>query len=111
MNGVKPSAIRELLKNGADPEVINFGGGYPDPELFPLDALQKAYTYTINNDGKKAFQYAQTDGILSLRNKVVERMIKKGVECDLDNVLIVQGAQQGIHLIAKMLLDEGDIVF
>ena len=39
MQRVQPSAIRELLRLGADPEVISFGGGYPDPALFPVAEL------------------------------------------------------------------------
>ncbi len=36
MQYVKPSAIRELLKLGSDPEIISFGGGFPDPDVFFL---------------------------------------------------------------------------
>jgi hypothetical protein len=36
MSRVRPSAIRELLQLGADPEIISFGGGYPDRALFPI---------------------------------------------------------------------------
>ena len=39
MQRVQPSAIRELLRLGADPSVISFGGGYPDPALFPVAEL------------------------------------------------------------------------
>ena len=41
MAEVRPSAIRDLLRLGADPELISFGGGYPDPDLFPLEELRQ----------------------------------------------------------------------
>ena len=44
MERVGPSAIRELLILGADPKIISFGGGYPDPALFPLQDLQTIFT-------------------------------------------------------------------
>ena len=40
MAEVRPSAIRDLLRLGADPELISFGGGYPDPALFPMTELR-----------------------------------------------------------------------
>ena len=44
MSRVQPSAIRELLRLGADPSIISFGGGYPDPALFPVEELQAVYS-------------------------------------------------------------------
>jgi 2-aminoadipate transaminase len=110
MEQVKPSAIRELLKNGSDSNIINFGGGYPDPEIFPIEKLQTIYNYTLKNDGKKALQYAQTDGLPELRSKIIERMTRRGINCQLENLILVQGAQQGIDLFSKMMLEEGDVV-
>ena len=43
MDGVRASAIRELLKHGADPDLISFGGGYPSPDLFPVEELRAVY--------------------------------------------------------------------
>jgi DNA-binding transcriptional MocR family regulator len=43
MSRVQPSAIRELLRLGTDPDIISFGGGYPDPALFPIEELHQVY--------------------------------------------------------------------
>ena len=110
MNRVRPSAIRELLRLGADPEVISFGGGYPDPLLFPIAELNAVFNEILAPGGSAALQYSPSDGLPSLRQQIAVRMIKDHVQCTEADVLIVQGAQQGLDLVAKLLLDPGDVV-
>lgn len=110
MSLVKPSAIRELLKLGADPDVISFGGGYPDPDLFPLEKLSFVFEQVIKEQGKSALQYTISEGLSELRLKLIERMKRVGVTCGLENLFLLQGSQQGLDLVAKMFLNKGDIV-
>lgn len=108
MRRVKPSAIRELLRLGADPQVISFGGGYPDPGSFPREELGLAFRQALIEQGSSSLQYATSQGLESLREKIADRMRTGGVACAADEVLIVQGAQQGLDLIAKLFIDRGD---
>ncbi len=110
MNLVKPSAIRELLKLGADPEVIAFGGGFPDPELFPVAKLKHALDVVMEKHGRQALQYSTTEGLPVLREKLVKRMNRAGVACTFDELIIIQGAQQSMDLIGKMFIDKGDTI-
>ncbi|GIL37875.1 aminotransferase [Rhodospirillales bacterium TMPK1] len=110
MKLVKPSAIRELLKLGEDPSIISFGGGYPDPSLFPTDGLAESYRSTITEHGRTALQYSASSGLRRLREQVAARVANDGTACDPDQVLILQGAQQGLDLVGKMLIDSGDTV-
>lgn len=107
---VKPSAIRELLKFGTDPAIISFGGGFPDPEIFPIEQLRKVYDHVILNEGKKALQYSNSEGILELREKLVKRVKASGVDCQLENLIVIQGGQQGLDLMAKMFINPGDVI-
>ncbi|HNU82589.1 MAG TPA: aminotransferase, partial [Thermoanaerobaculia bacterium] len=61
------SAIRELLKLTADPEVISFAGGLPAPDVFPLEQIDAACRKVIAEQGKAALQYSTTEGYLPLR--------------------------------------------
>ncbi|WP_445492028.1 aminotransferase-like domain-containing protein [Niallia sp. 03133] len=110
MEKVKPSAIRELLKLGADPDVISFGGGYPDPTMFPIDKLRKVFDSVLLEEGQQALQYTTSEGHLGLRQKLVKRMEKIGVSCELENLFIINGGQQGLDLVAKMFIDRGDVI-
>ena len=110
MELVKPSAIRELLALASDPALISFGGGYPDPALFPTADLAAAFHRALEEHGATALQYAPTEGIDRLREQVADLMRADGVHCGPENILMVQGAQQAIDLAGKMWLEPGDIV-
>jgi 2-aminoadipate transaminase len=110
MDVVKPSAIRELLRLGADPSIISFGGGYPDDSLFPLDELDAVFHSAIAEHGRQSLQYTVSNGSPRLRAQVAERMTRDGVACSADEVLVLQGGQQGLDLVAKLLVDRGDVI-
>ena len=110
MAGVRPSAIRELLRLGADPSVISFGGGYPDASLFPVDELAAVYARLLVREHADALQYTTSNGLPSLRARVAERLTRDGAPTTADDVLIIQGGQQGLDLAAKLVVDPGSVV-
>jgi 2-aminoadipate transaminase len=107
---VQSSAIRDLLRYGADPSIVSFGGGYPDPTLFPAAKLQAIYDQLLSTHASQALQYTVSDGIPVLRAQIAQRMVEDGTPCHADDVLVLQGAQQGLDLAAKMMLEAGDTV-
>ena len=110
MSAVQPSAIRELLRLGADPGIISFGGGYPDPALFPVAELQEVYAGLLVPEHADALQYTASNGLPRLRAQVADRLTRDGVACAADDVLIIQGGQQGLDLAAKLVIDPGDVI-
>lgn len=108
--GMTSSAIRELLKVAADPEIISFGGGLPAPEVFPLAELEAAADRVIEEHGRTALQYGPTEGYLPLREMLVRHMGRYGIQVTPDNVLITSGAQQALDLVGKLFLNAGDRV-
>ena len=106
--GMTSSAIRELLKLTADPEIISFGGGLPAPEVFPLDDVKAAAGRVIEQNGREALQYGPTEGYLPLRELLVRHMARYGIQVTPANVLITSGAQQGLDLIGKLFINSGD---
>ncbi|MDE2383373.1 MAG: PLP-dependent aminotransferase family protein [Alphaproteobacteria bacterium] len=110
MDHVQPNAIGELLKFGADPELISFAGGYPDGTLFPTRQLNEVFQVAILERGAQSLQYTVSDGDPKLRNQLAARVTRLGTPCAVENLLILQGSQQGLDLVAKMLVDPGDII-
>jgi DNA-binding transcriptional MocR family regulator len=108
MERVQPNAIGELLALGADPSIISFGGGYPDPDLFPAAELEAVFTEAIRAPGGQAMQYAPSDGLPRLREQVAELMRADGTPCAASDVLILQGSQQGLDFAARMLVNPGE---
>ena len=110
MSGVQPSAIRELLRLGGDPSITSFGGGYPDPMMFPVTPLRAAYDEVLATSGRSALQYTASVGLPELREHVARRLTADGRDTAADDILILQGAQQGLDFVAKLLIDPGDLV-
>ena len=110
MKQVQPSAIRDLLQLGADPRITSFAGGYPDATLFPLDQLAQVFETAIRGRGRDTLQYTVSNGMLRLRELVATRLARDKMTVSADNILILQGSQQGLDLVAKMYIDKGDVI-
>jgi DNA-binding transcriptional MocR family regulator len=103
------SEIRDLLKVADRPEIISFAGGVPDPSLFPLGAFNAIYgDLTVDEAaGRRSLQYSISEGLPALRQWIVEDLKSAGAARDIDNVLITCGAQQGLDMLARLLLEPG----
>lgn len=111
MNLLKGSEIRELLKLTSQPDIISFAGGMPAPELFPVEGVKKAAMEIMDESGRAALQYASTEGLPALREKIVARMkAKNNIDTTPDNILITSGSQQGLDFSARVFLNPGDVV-
>jgi len=110
VKGLTPSDIQEMFKVIAKPEVISFASGVPDPNIFPVEEIEKITSQIINENGQTALQYNTTEGYIPLREKIASRMKSNGVKTHKENILITTGAQQGLELSAKLFLDKGDAV-
>ena len=110
MSRVRPSAIRDLLRYGADPEITSFGGGYPDPTLFPIEDLHAVFDRLLVEGGPRALQYTTSNGLPELRAQIAQRLSRGGTPTGAEDVLVIQGGQQGLDLAAKLVLDAGDTV-
>ena len=106
---MRASTIREMLKVTLQPDVISFGGGLPAPELFPTDSIAECTREIMDEYGARALQYTVTDGIPEMRKWVARRLTERlGTPFDPHQIIIVNGSQQGLDLIAKILIDPGD---
>ncbi|MFN8522679.1 MAG: PLP-dependent aminotransferase family protein [Chloroflexota bacterium] len=104
------SDIRELLKLTARQEIISLAGGLPAPELFPVEEYRRAFEWVLETNGSRALQYGPSEGYQPLRELLAERMTRLGVPATPDTVLITNGSQQGLDLIAKIMLDPEDLI-
>lgn len=108
---LRASTIREMLKATQQPDVISFGGGLPAPELFPTRSIGKLTVDVMEKLGPMALQYSVTEGIPEMRGWVAQRLQSRfAAHFAPEEVLITNGSQQGLDLIAKIFLDPGDHV-
>lgn len=102
------------LKQGlirVEENMINFASGTPSPELFPVAAFKNALNQVLDRDQGYAFGYQEGQGYYPLREALKGILSQKGMLEDTENIHIISGAQQGIDIASKVLLNHGDYVF
>jgi 2-aminoadipate transaminase len=108
---VPRSFIREILKVTLDSTVISFAGGLPNRELFPVDRLKEATCKVFETQGRDVLQYANSEGHTGLREYISTRYKEKAkLNVPVDNILVTNGSQQGLDLLGKTILNDGDAV-
>lgn len=108
LQNIQKSFIREILKVTQDPEVISFAGGLPNPQFFPVEELAAATAKALADQGRQMLQYSTTEGHAPLRELIAARYAAKGMPVSADEILITNGSQQGLDLIGKVFLNQGD---
>ncbi|HYD10077.1 MAG TPA: PLP-dependent aminotransferase family protein [Acidimicrobiales bacterium] len=104
LDRITSSAIRELLTITERPEIISLAGGLPAPDAFPAAELAAAFA-TVIGDDPAALQYSATEGNRGLREWAAARH-----GAGVDEVLVTNGSQQGLELVARATLDPGDVL-
>ena len=111
VNTLKPSAIREIFKYAADPEVVSLSAGNPAPDAFPEKAIAEISANLLKENPVLALQYGLTEGYVPLRETLKKYMVEKyGVNMEGNDLIITSGAQQVMDLVTKSLVNEGDVV-
>lgn len=109
-SSARSSDIRDLLHFAKQEGFISFAGGLPDPELFDVTGIKHAAQEVHANKAKIALQYGVTEGQPELRAALAKLMLHRGIVKSPDEVLVTTGSQQALDLIARVLIDEGDLV-
>jgi len=104
---MNPSVIREILKVTERPGIISFAGGLPSPTTFPVTEFAAASAHVLKEDGPAALQYAASEGFGPLRERIAAQL---PWPVDPAQVLVTTGSQQGLDLVAKVLIDAGSRV-
>ncbi|MEQ8841525.1 MAG: PLP-dependent aminotransferase family protein [Acidimicrobiales bacterium] len=101
------SAIRDLLEHAQRPGMISLAGGLPDPARFPVEELATIAERVLRDDGRRVLQYGLTAGERDLRDHIVATT---AAAASAEEVVITTGSQQGLRLLAHVLIDPGDRV-
>ncbi|MDX3697518.1 PLP-dependent aminotransferase family protein [Streptomyces europaeiscabiei] len=110
VTAVGGSPVRDILAVTSRPEVVNFAGGLPAPELFDAEGIAAAYRDVLAESAGRALQYATTEGEPALRAALAARYGARGLPTGADGVLVTTGSQQALSLLATALLEPGDVV-
>jgi 2-aminoadipate transaminase len=104
---IRRSALQELLTEASRPEILSLALGLPAAELFPSEDFAHASLHVLATDSR-ALQYGPPSQ--SLKRWIVSLMKQRGVTCRESQVFLTTGAQQGLSLLTRLLLDPGGTI-
>lgn len=99
-----------FLSAGQIPGLINMAGGLPDPSTWPVADLAELARMAVADQPGDALAYPPIEGLPALRDMIAARFAAPGLALTRDNVLITTGGMQGLDLIGKVLIDEGQVI-
>lgn len=107
---MRGSAIRQMgavLAQASD--MISFAPGYPAEDVFPWDAFAEIARDVLGGADGSVLQYGPTRGYAPLRDVSLALMRERDIASVPGRVVVTTGSQQGLDLIARVLLDPGDV--
>lgn len=108
---MRESAIRKMGTLGARiPDLISFAPGYPDPATFPWDAVRAIAAELLSGADDTALQYGATRGFRPLVEALETILVPRGIQSRFEERIVTSGSQQGLDLVARVLIDPGDAV-
>src|SRR5829696_7343180 len=108
--GMKSSAMRDMMAITARPEIISLAGGLPDTTTFPAEDVAALMARVAADASARALQYAPTEGMDELKACIVEVMAAEDMDVAPDELLVTSGGQQVIDLVCKTLVEPGDVI-
>jgi 2-aminoadipate transaminase len=90
--------------------LVSFAAGYPDPALFPWEELRSIASELLTGTDGDVLQYGPTRGYKPLLETIVAVLDARGIHARLEELMITSGSQQGLDLIARVLVTAGDVV-
>ncbi len=109
VKGMRSAATRDLMATLSRPGIISLAGGFPDTRLFGEEAFREI-SKNIAADSAQALQYGPTAGLEATKDVIADVMSAEGIHASQEDIFTTTGAQQGLDLVAKVFLDEGDAI-
>jgi 2-aminoadipate transaminase len=108
--GMQESAIRKMgtVLAGAR-DIVSFAPGYPAPETFAWEEFRAIAAELLSGRDGTVLQYGPTRGFKPLLGAIVDMMATRGIRASIEHLLVTTGSQQGLDLVARVLLDPGDV--
>lgn len=104
------SQIRQFFALTERPEVISFAGGFPGNDFFPSEDIAQTLAQLVREESQQSLQYGPTEGSYELRKLIAKKMTLEGASCEVDNLMIIDGSQQGLDFLGRILVNEEEPV-
>jgi DNA-binding transcriptional MocR family regulator len=102
--------LQDTMLVSSRPDVVTFATGMPAPELYPVTTVRQLLDEALHQVGPSVLQYCPLEGYAPLREALAGWNARSGIRYGPDEILVVAGSQQGLYLLARALLEPGDVV-
>jgi len=99
------ATLRDTIRHSSDARILSLAAGEPAIDCFPTAAFQQAIDHVLRTDALAVWRHGPTEGQPALREAIADRF-----RVPAESVLVISGAQQGLDLLARCLVDPGDAV-
>lgn len=104
------NTIRQILKVVSQPGMVSLAGGIPAPQSFPLEEMYRLNEAVLDRYGAAALQYDLTEGFAPFRQALADYLLSKGIGVSADEIIVFNGSQSALDMIAKILITPGDVI-
>jgi 2-aminoadipate transaminase len=101
--------LADAMSSAGQPGLISLAVGWPSPRLYPTDELARITADVFAEEGGEALSYLPAEGLYALREQLAARGRRYGFADDPDEIIVTSGAKQGISLVARTVLEPGDV--
>lgn len=109
-SGIVSSVMRDLMSLSERPEIISLAGGFPNTESFEREIFEEVAASVARDHLASALQYGPTEGLVELRERIVEVMGHEGARAGVDDIMVTSGGQQAIDLSIRTFVNPGDTI-
>jgi DNA-binding transcriptional MocR family regulator len=107
---LRPGALSEIIRLSHIPNMISFAQAAAPPDTFPVQQFSAAVQHVLQEDGGALFDYGITQGELSVREQLSVFLRQRSVDLPPEQIVVVAGAQQGMDVALRALVNPGDTV-
>jgi 2-aminoadipate transaminase len=94
----------------AEAGALDLASLQPGPSLLPDRDFAASLARTLEAHGPAALGYAPSQGVAELRLALAADLLRLGIRAEPDALVVTTGSQQGLDLLARTLLNPGDVV-
>ena len=102
--------ILTRLTAAAPHNALSFVMARPAEEFFPVEELQTCCQAALRREGQEILNLGASDGYAPLKEALLELLRQDGIPAKDDSLLITDGCQQALDLIAKAFVRSSDTV-
>jgi 2-aminoadipate transaminase len=101
--------LSDAFRLADEPGVLSLATGWPSPSLYPAKRLAEITADVFAEEGSSAIGYLVAEGLFDLREQIARYGSEQGWASDPEEIIVTSGARQGIDLVARAILEPGDV--